>query len=64
MPLLAIKMCCYFKNSDYLQKILELYSQFESTKDIGIDDPNRFDVKQVLSYDYLDGKRKLDIPNY
>lgn len=65
--MLAVKMCCYFKNSDYLQKILESFSTFDVTnlKDsFKEEDVDQFDIKQILNYDYLEGKRKIEIPNY
>jgi ankyrin repeat protein len=64
VPLLAVKMCCYFKNSDYLQKILEAFSQFDKVEEAIEEDSSKFKLDPVISYDYLDGKRKLEIPNY
>lgn len=65
---MAMKMCCYFKNSDFLQKILEHYSAFSAADDLqqtfSEADLERFEIKDILNYDYLEGKRKLDIPNY
>ena len=65
--MLAVKMCCYFKNSDYLQKILESFSTFDVTNlkvSFKEEDVDQFDIKQILNYDYLEGKRKIEIPNY
>lgn len=68
MPILAVKLCCYFKNSEYLQKILEVYSVFESIQalkePLSEEEIAKFEVKAVLNYDYLEGKKKLEIPNY
>jgi ankyrin repeat protein len=65
---MAIKMCCYFKNSELLQKIIEQYSNLSDKDDLSQTfseiEMEQFEVKDILNYDYLEGKRKLDIPNY
>ena len=67
MPILAVKACCYFKNAEYLQKILEHYSTFEL---VNIKDAvpeafqQRFEVKDIINHLYNEGKRTVDIPNY
>ena len=63
---MAIKMCCYFKNADFLQKIIDNYSVLsgDMTGTLSESDIERFEIKDIMNYDYLEGKRKLDIPNY
>jgi acyl CoA:acetate/3-ketoacid CoA transferase len=62
---MAVKMCCYFKNADLLQKIIENYSNFteDMMNTMSEEEIEKFEVKEgVLNYDYLEGKRKLDVP--
>jgi hypothetical protein len=67
MPLLAVKTCCHFKNSEYLQKILEHYSVFDGT-DLKVtlpeEDMVKFDMRTIESYDYMEGKKKIEVVNY
>lgn len=58
-------MCCYFRNSDYLQKIIEQYSVFDTLtlkETLAEEDIAKFDIKNIDSYDYLEGKKKIEIP--
>jgi hypothetical protein len=67
MPLLAVKMCCYFKNPEYLQKIFETFSVFDLAtikETASQDDIAMFDVTSINNYDYLEGKKKIELPNY
>ena len=67
MPLTAVKMCCYFKNSDFLQKIIDQYSAFDLEtlkKGLTEEEIAKFEIKQIFNYDYLEGKRKLEYHNY
>lgn len=69
MPLLAVKMCCYFKNPEYLQKIFETFSVFDLTsaslkESASPADLAMFEVSSINNYDYLEGKKKIELPNY
>lgn len=67
MPLFAVKACCKFKNSEYLQKIMEQYSSFnnETTKDcINEDILHKFQIGDILNHEYLEQKKAFEIPNY
>jgi ankyrin repeat protein len=60
-------MCCYFKNSEYLTKILESFSIFDlSTLKLPVSHEVRksFEIEEIINYDYLEGKKKIEIPNY
>jgi ankyrin repeat protein len=62
-----VKLCCYFKNSDYLQKILEHFSTFDLRtlkEPVPEDIIQQLEVKEVINYDYLEKKKKIEFPNY
>lgn len=67
MPLLAVKFCCYFKNSEYLQKILEHFSVFDQSNlktTMPEEMIKKFEISQILNVDYLEDKKQIDLPNY
>lgn len=69
MPLIAVKMCCHFKNSEYLQKILEQFSVFDSSHEhykatLSSEEIEKFEIKQITNYDYMEGKKKIEFVDY
>ena len=59
MPLLAVKASCYFKNSEFLQKIIENYSTFDPTnmmEGVPAEMLEKFEIKETFSYRVLEGQ--------
>lgn len=59
MPILAVKACCYSRNGEYLQKILEQYNNFDpNTLKEGLTESmiNKLELGDILNYKVLEGK--------
>ena len=64
---MPVKMCCYFKNSEYLEQIIDIYSQFDISKlkdTLDEEIISKFEIREIINYEYLEGKRKIEYHNY